>query len=393
MVAHIIAVCPLTANDSLGDDVQPYFQLDDNVFYLNHAAVSPWPLQTADAVKAFAEENARQGSKDYDLWLIREKHLRERLAQLINSPSTDEIALLKSTSEGLSLIAYGLPWKSGDNIVIPAEEFPSNRIVWQSLDSLGVETRLIPVSNIDDPEQALLDAMDSNTRLLSCSSVQYASGLKLDIERLGRGCKQSDTLFCIDAIQSIGALQFDVQACQADFVVADGHKWMLGPEGSALFYCRKALIKQLELKQYGWHMVQDVSDFNKKTWQPNATAQRFECGSPNMMGIVALHASVGLLLDIGMAAVEKQVMEKSAYLMKKLAALENTEMLSPYDDYRRAGIVLFSKTDAATEALYRYLQNNNVICAMRGDGIRFSPHFYTPLEVIDTAVSLVSEFR
>jgi len=173
--------------------VQTYFNLDDNVFYLNHAAVSPWPLQTADAVKAFAEENARQGSKDYDLWLIREKHLRERLAQLINAPSTDEIALLKSTSEGLSLIAYGLRWNSGDNIIIPAEEFPSNRIVWQSLDSLGVETRLIPVSNIDDPEQALLDAMDSNTRLLSCSSVQYATGLKLDIERLGRACKQSDT--------------------------------------------------------------------------------------------------------------------------------------------------------------------------------------------------------
>ena len=236
MVAYILAVSPLTANDSLGDDVQTYFQLDDNVFYLNHAAVSPWPLQTADAVKAFAEENARQGSKDYDLWLIREKHLRERLAQLINSPSTDEIALLKSTSEGLSVIAYGLPWQSADNIVIPAEEFPSNRIVWQSLDSLGVETRLIPVCNVDDPEQALLDAMDSNTRLLSCSSVQYATGLKLDIERLGRACKQSDTLICIDAIQSIGALQLDVQACQADFFVADVHKWMLGPEGSAQFY-------------------------------------------------------------------------------------------------------------------------------------------------------------
>jgi selenocysteine lyase/cysteine desulfurase len=386
-------VCPLTANDSLGEDVPPYFQLDDNLIHLNHAAVAPWPMQTAEAVKAFAEENARQGSRDYDLWLIREKQLRERLAQLINSPSTDEIALLKSTSEGLSLIAYGLPWNSGENIVIPAEEFPSNRIVWQSLDSLGVETRLIPVCNVEDPEQALLDAMDSNTRLLSCSSVQYATGLKLDIERLGRACKQSDTLFCIDAIQSIGALQFDVQACQADFVVADGHKWMLGPEGSALFYCREALIEQLELKQYGWHMVQDVSDFNKKTWQPNETAQRFECGSPNMLGIVALHASLGLLLDIGMAAVEKQVMENSAYLMEQLAALKNTEILSPYDDSRRSGIVLFNKTDAVTEVLYRYLQNHNVICAMRGDGIRFSPHFYTPLEVIDTAVSLVSEFR
>ncbi len=389
---HILTVCHSTANASLGDDMQAYFQLDDDVVHLNHAAVAPWPSQTAQAVKAFADENARQGSKDYDLWLLREKDLRKRLAQLINAPSTDEIALLKSTSEGLSLIAYGLPWKSGDNIVIPAEEFPSNRIVWQSLESTGVETRLIPVSNVKNPEQALIDAMDSNTRVMSCSSVQYATGLRLDLARLGHACKQSDTLYCVDAIQSIGALQFDVQACQADFVVADGHKWMLGPEGCALFYCRKTLIEQLELKQYGWHMVQDVSDFNKKDWQPNETAQRFECGSPNMTGIVALHASVGLLLDIGMAAIERQVMEKSAWLANKLAALDNIEILSPLDDNRRAGIVLFRKTDADTESLYRHLQKHNVLCAMRGNGIRFSPHFYTSLEKMDAAVSLVREF-
>jgi selenocysteine lyase/cysteine desulfurase len=376
----------------LGDDVQPYFQLDDHVIYLNHAAVAPWPLLTAQAVKAFAEENARQGSKDYDLWLLREKDLRKRLAQLINAASTDEIALLKSTSEGLSLIAYGLPWKSGDNIVIPAEEFPSNRIVWQSLKRFGVETRLITVSGIDDPEQAMIDAMDSNTRLMSCSSVQYASGLRLDIERMGHACRQSDTLFCVDAIQSIGALQFDVQACQADFVVADGHKWMLGPEGSALFYCRKALIEQLELKQYGWHMVQDYSDFNNKDWRPNETAQRFECGSPNMTGIVALHASVGLLLDIGMESVEMQVMENSAWLANKLAALNKIEILSPRDDDRRAGIVTFRKSDTDTGALYRHLQNHDVICAMRGGGIRFSPHFYTSVETMSAAVSLLSDF-
>jgi len=392
-VEHILAVCHSTANVSLGDDVQPYFQLDDHVIHLNHAAVAPWPLQTAQAVKAFADENARQGSKDYELWLLREKDLRKRLAQLINAASTDEIALLKSTSEGLSLIAYGLSWRSGDNIVIPAEEFPSNRIVWQSLERSGVETRLIPVINVDDPEQALIDAMDSNTRLMSCSSVQYATGLRLDLARLGHACKQSDTLFCVDAIQSIGALKFDVQACRADFVVADGHKWMLGPEGSALFYCRKVIIEQLELKQYGWHMVQDVSDFNNKDWQPNETAQRFECGSPNMTGIVALHASVGLLLDIGMESIENQIMEKSAYLVNNLAALDNIEILSPLDDDRRAGIVLFRKTDADTEALYRHLQKHNVICAMRGNGIRFSPHFYTSFEKMDAAVSLVNEFR
>jgi cysteine desulfurase/selenocysteine lyase len=377
----------------MGDDMQSNFQLDDDVVYLNHAAVAPWPLPTAAAVKAFADENARQGSKDYALWLRREMELRQRLAELIQAPSSEEIALLKSTSEGLSVIAYGLHWKPGDNIVIPAEEFPSNRIIWQSLQHLGVETRLVAVSNIDDPEQALLDAMDSQTRLLSCSSVQYATGLRLDLQRLGRACQQTYSLFCVDAIQSIGALRFDVQACHADFVVADGHKWMLGPEGCALFYCRKALIPQLELKQYGWHMVQDYADFNQKDWTPNQTAQRFECGSPNMLGIVALHASVGLLLDIGMDAVEQQVLEIAARLTQELAALDHIEILSPLAENRRSGIVLFRKTNCETEALYRYLQDHNVICAMRGQGIRFSPHFHTSSESIERAVALVSEFH
>ncbi|MGB5278510.1 MAG: aminotransferase class V-fold PLP-dependent enzyme [Gammaproteobacteria bacterium] len=369
-----------------------YFQLDQAVIYLNHAAVAPWPLRTANAVKAFADENARQGSKDYNLWLIREMQLRNQLARLINAPSTDEIALLKSTSEGLSLIAYGLPWQSGDNIVIPAEEFPSNRIVWQSLQPMGVETRLIALSNTHDPERALIDAIDSHTRLVSCSSVQYASGLRLDIERLGQACRQRNALFCVDAIQSIGALRFDVQACHADFVVADGHKWMLGPEGTALFYCRKDLIEQLALKQYGWHMVQDFSDYSKKDWRPHSTAQRFECGSPNMMGIVALHASTGLLHDIGMETIESQVLANSASLIDKLRAVKGVEILSPTDQERRAGIVLFKRKDTDTAALYRHLQERNVICAMRGDGIRFSPHFYTTEAMLDAAVGGVSGY-
>ncbi|MBT8127926.1 MAG: aminotransferase class V-fold PLP-dependent enzyme [Gammaproteobacteria bacterium] len=371
----------------------PYFQLDPEVIYLNHAAVAPWPLRTAQAVKAFADENARQGSKDYELWLRREKQLRSQLAQLINAPSTDAIALLKSTSEGLSLIAYGLPWQAGDNIVIPAEEFPSNRIVWQSLQPLGVETRLIPISGVPDPEQALIDAIDRRTRVLSCSSVQYASGLRLDLERLGQACQGRMTLFCVDAIQSIGALRFDVQACQADFVVADGHKWMLGPEGTALFYCREGLIEQLALKQFGWHMVQEFSDYNRMDWRPHQTAQRFECGSPNMMGVVALHASTALLHEIGMEVIERQVLAISARLIDKLQAVNDIEILSPLDQHRRAGIVLFKHKQVDTDGLYRHLQEHNVICALRGEGIRFSPHFYTTEAMLDAAIDRISGYQ
>ena len=372
--------------------MQAYFDLQD-VIHLNHAAVGPWPIRTSDAVCAFARENARQGSKNYDRWIQRETELRQRLAKLINASSTEEIALLKSTSEGLSVIAYGLEWSPGDNIVIPAEEFPSNRMVWQSLESQGVETRLVPITTSETPEQDLIDAMDKNTRLLSCSSVQYASGFRLDLQQLGENCKQQQALFCIDGIQSIGALQFDAQAYQADFVVADGHKWMLGPEGCALFYCRSELINTLQLKQFGWHMMKNMFDFDSKQWSADTTARRFECGSPNILGGVGLHASLGLLLEVGIAEVEQRLLENTRYLVERLQALDQVKVLSARTPLRQSGIVQFIKTGCDLDALYQHLQANNVICALRGKGIRFSPHFYTSSSKIDEALTLLEGFN
>ena len=183
-------------------DMQSYFQLDENIVHLNHAAVAPWPVVTRDAVIAFARENAAIGSQNYSQWMATESQLKQRLAQLINAQSTDEIAILKNTSEGLSLIAQGLDFNAGDNIVIPAEEFPSNKIVWQALRAQGVETRLIPVQDVEDPEQALIDAMDERTRLLSCSSVQFARGLRLDLNRIGEACRQNDCFFFVSTPSS-----------------------------------------------------------------------------------------------------------------------------------------------------------------------------------------------
>ena len=242
--------------------MKSYFQLDHNIVHLNHAAVAPWPVVTRDAVINFANENVSIGSQRYDCWIKTEQQLKQRLARLINAHSTDEIALLKNTSEGLSLIAQGLRFNAGDNIVIPAEEFPSNKVVWQALETRGVDVRLVPVQDIEEPELALINAMDEHTRLLSCSSVQFARGLVLDLSIIGKACKQQNVLFCVDAIQSLGAIVFDAQACFADFVVADGHKWMCGPEGTALFYCRKEVQDQLQLTQFGWHMLKDAFDFS-----------------------------------------------------------------------------------------------------------------------------------
>ena len=374
--------------------MKPYFKLDKNIVHLNHAAVAPWPLVTRDAVIAFATENAAIGSQNYDLWMQTEQQLKQKLKHLINARSTDEIAILKNTSEGLSLIAQGLAFNPGDNIVIPAEEFPSNKVVWQALQTQGIELRQVPVQDIDEPEQALIKAMDENTRLLSCSSVQYARGLRLDLDPIGQACRQNETLFCVDAIQSLGAISFDAQACHAYFVVADGHKWMCGPEGTALFYCRQEVQDLLQLRQYGWHMLKDAFDFSHQhtTLQIADNAQRFESGSPNMMGIAALNASLGLLLDIGIEEIQNKLIENADHLIAQLTLGSDITILSPTQKGRYAGIITFQKQHVDNVKLYQHLQDNDVICAYRGGGIRFSPHFYTEPQLIDKAITIVRDF-
>jgi len=372
---------------------ESYFNLDDDVIHVNHAAVGPWPIRSAEVVKSFADENAHIGSKHYLRWVETETDLRAKLALLINASSSEEIALLKNTSEGLSVIAYGLDWQSGDNIVIAEEEFPSNRIVWESLKPKGVEIRLVSLTGEANPEQKLIDQIDDKTRLLSISAVQYASGLRMDLYALGQACKDKDVLYCVDAIQQIGALRFDAQAIQADFVVADGHKWMFGPEGLALFYCRKELLETLKLNQFGWHMVENFLDFDSMdNWQAANSARRFECGSPNMLATHALHTSIEILLDIGMENIEQLVLNKVQYLIEGFSKQTDIAILSPTTLERHAGIFTFKKSTVENKELYNWLVKKGVVCALRGGGIRFSPHFHNSDKQLDTLINWVVSY-
>ncbi len=371
---------------------QQEFPQQSDLIYLNHAAVSPWPERTKIAISKFAQENVSLGAQNYPQWISVETRLRERLKELINAPKVDNIALLKNTSEALSVIAYGINWKPGDNLVISNQEFPSNRIVWESLANQGVQVKVADLDGPDSPEQSVIQAFDQNTRLLSISSVQYASGLKVDCETLGAACKDRDILFCIDAIQSIGAQVFDVQKYQADFVVADGHKWMLGPEGLALFYSHAEARKQLTIRQFGWHMVKHRGNYDRQEWEPTESALRFECGSPNMLGTYALEASLSLIQEVGMPQIEQLLHEKVQYLENALRELPNIELLGDDSPERRAGIVTFKLGSKDTKKIHGSLMAKRIICAHRGGGIRFSPHFYTPIEKIDRALEQLRLF-
>lgn len=365
------------------------FPLDPSIVYLNHAAVAPWPKRTYVAVEQFARENITYGATHYDRWIKQETRLRQQLAALINSPSASDIALQKNTSEGLSVIAYGLPWQTGDEIVITRQEFPSNRIVWESLAAQGVRVHAVDVDT-DTPEDAILNTLSAKTRLLSVSSVQYGNGLKLDLKRLGEACKAQDILFCLDAIQSLGAVPFDAQACHASFVVADGHKWMLGPEGIALLYVDANVRERLALREFGWHMVENAGDYSRTDWTIARSAKRFECGSPNMLGVVALSASLSLIQDIGLAEIQSRLEQRIQYLFNELRKLPGIQLLTPAEASRRAGILTFTSSRLPVETLFGALKAQGIICAPRGGGIRFSPHFYTSIEALDRAIHAVA---
>ncbi|UVL54903.1 aminotransferase class V-fold PLP-dependent enzyme [Pseudomonas sp. B21-035] len=366
------------------------FEQAPGLRYLNHAAVAPWPKRASQAVSRFASENVLLGARDYPDWMAMEQRLRERLMRLTNAPSTDDIALVKNTSEALSFVAFGIDWQAGDQIVISDEEFPSNRIVWEALADKGVSVIQVSLKG-SDPEAALLAACGPKVRLLAISAVQFASGLRLDLVRLGQGCREREVLFCIDAIQQLGALPFDVQAYQCDFAMADGHKWMLGPEGLGVFYCRAEVRPLLKLSEYGWHMLEHMGDYSRSEWQPAHSARRFECGSPNMLGAAALEASLALLEEVGMDQVATALLERVHWLNEGLAAIPGVRVHSPQEPARRSGIVSFSIEGVENAQVYQRLKQEQVICIPRGPGVRFSPHFYTPRQIIDETLAIVRE--
>lgn len=381
---------PPDADLAVPSDLLDELSLDPELCHLNHAGIAPWPRRAVAAVTRFAEENGQLGSEHYPRWLAVDRRLRERLARLIGAPGTESIAIAKSTSEGLSIIAHGLPWEPGDSVVGIAEEFPSNRIVWESLRGRGVSWRAVPITGCADPESAIIDRCEPGTRLVAVSWVQYAQGLRLDLGRLSAACRERGILLCLDAIQGLGALPFDLAHTPVDFVVADGHKWMLGPEGVALLYVGPQVIDRIALHQFGWNMVEHRGDFERTDWSPAKDAHRFECGSPNLLGIHALEASLSLLEEVGMDRVADAIGQRVEHIIRGLDRL-GLEVLSPRAVQRRAGIVTFRAHGLDPGELHRELMAHRVLCAQRGGGIRFSPHFHTPFEVIDRAIERVAE--
>ncbi|MEE2679593.1 MAG: aminotransferase class V-fold PLP-dependent enzyme [Myxococcota bacterium] len=358
------------------EHTRTWFPVTRNLAYLNHAGVAPISTRVAEALRRYADEATSRGALEYARSYDREvERVRARAAELVGT-APSQIAFIKNTTEGLGLVATGLDWEPGDQVVTCDLEYPSNVYPWWSLRERGVETHMLRSRDgrlpIEDVEQAL---SQPRVRLLALSSVEYGSGFRHDLAELGRLCRNHGVLFCVDAIQSLGCLPLDVTACHVDFLAADGHKWLLSVEGCGVFYCAPAVLDRLAPRIIGWRSVTDNTDYDRYHMDLQPTAGRFEEGTPNTPGIFALGAAIDLLLELGVDAIGERVLELADELSTALEARGAT-LLSPRSPHERSGIVSFRWLDEDPKRTAARLQQAGVFCAVRRGGVRASPHFY-----------------
>ncbi len=355
------------------------FPNTDHFIYLDHAGVSPVSLRVKEAVSRFLQNATGETPLDYSSWGIKIEEARANCAKLIGS-ELEEVAFVKNTSHGISIVASGLEWKEGDNLLVFEKEFSSNIYPWLNLEKSGVEVRFIPLRDERILFEDIESLIDSRTRLITMSSVQSVNGFRIDLSKLGDLCKSKGILFFVDAIQSLGAVSIDVNECGADFLAADGHKWLLAPEGIGIFYCRGELASQINPNLIGWKSVVDEFNFESFDFKLKENALRFEEGSFNTIGIYALGAAVELLLEVGVDNIEQSIHELGDLIIKE-SEKRGFLLRTPKDKMERGGIISFSGNFDPKEVAEKLLEMK-IVVNYRGGALRVAPHFYNTQEEI-----------
>ena len=345
--------------------------------YLNHASVAPLCRAAAEAMKHLADDALEFGSFHYDRWLAAYAGVRQSSAKLIGGDPA-EIAIVKNTSEGISTVANGLTWKSGDRVVAFTEEFPSNFYPWKRLESLGVH--VVWLSIFDSLEK--IDIACRGARLLAVSFVQYLSGYRVDLSALGEICARNECLFFVDAIQGLGAFPIDVRRARIHALAADGHKWLLGPEGCGILYVRKDVQEQIAPTEFGWTNVAQYYDYASRDMTLRDDAGRYECGTLNTIGCYGLRAAMDFLLGVGVDRVGHAVQALGDQVWDGVRE-RGYETLGSRNSDTGAGIVSFRRADAECRVIVRRLKDAGFMAAPRQGWVRVSPHFYISPDDID----------
>jgi selenocysteine lyase/cysteine desulfurase len=352
--------------------------------FMNHAAIAPLSRPAADALRAYADELSESAYLRGTLFGSIER-VRQAAARLIHAEPS-EVTFVKNTSEGINYVANGIQWATGDNVVINTMEFPANVYPWLNLEHRGVTVRIVQDEDGRLPFDRLAAAMDRRTRVLAISSVQWSNGFRVDLTRLGELCQERGVLLLVDAIQSLGVHPIDVRAMNIDFLAADGHKWLCAPEGAGLFYCRQELVEHLRPTVLGYMCMKHTFDSSTRRIDLLTDTRRFDSGVYNVAGIVALGASLDLLLEIGVEQVQVRVKALTDQLVEELRR-HGWRVFSPRTASEWSGIVSFGSERHDPLMVKRHLRNEfKIIVAHRMGRLRASPHCYNSPEEITQLV-------
>jgi cysteine desulfurase/selenocysteine lyase len=380
---------PLNTTDNfvkplaLWEQYADQFPVRNRLVYMNHAAVAPLSKRAAGAMKALADDCLEFGSLHYDRWLAEYEGVRAAAAKLIGAHSS-EIALVKNTSEGIATVAMGLDWKPGDRVVAFEEEFPANYFPWKRLEQRGVSVTWLSVRDgLERIEEACRGA-----RLLAISFVQFLGGYRAPLADIGEICRRNSCIFLVDAIQGLGVFPIRAKEWGIHALAADGHKWLLGPEGCGILYIDQELQDKVEPVEFGWTNVARYADYASRNMALRADAGRYECGTLNTIGCFGLRAAMELLLEVGIDRIAVAVQALGDRLAGGLQA-KGYELMEQRTPQTGAGIVAFRKPGCDTGDIVRTLRAAGIVVAPRVGWVRASPHFYISPEDIDRTLELL----
>ncbi len=375
----------------MNEAIRSLFPALKHLTYLNSAAVSPIPTTAIEAINVQLNDVALHGSAHYTDWIDTKSRARALIAEML-SVRSDQIAFMRNTSDGFASIANGLNWAKGDNIVSFENEFPSNFYPWRRIrDEFGVELRLCPERNGRIDIDELISLIDPNTKVVAISSVQYASGFKADLERIGRAARDVDALFCVDIIQGFGALPYDLPAQLVDVACGAGHKWLCAPEGCGIIYLSDRARDRVKPTFVGWISVETPWDFvdREQPFKPNALA--WESGTGTSSLFYGLEQSLKLLHETGAKKIEDHLISLTDHLRESLAGKEY-EIVSSRAEGEKSQIVCIRHRGGMTpNQIAAHLESEKVIVSPRGDRLRIAPHFYNNIEDIERLVEVLPD--
>ncbi len=378
----------MPAARSWWDDFRAKMPVVEKWAYFDHAGVAPLPAPTADVLVEFAGDNAANGVAHWNRWRSTVETARELGARLLGA-MTGEVAVIHNTTEGINFVAEGFPWRPGDNVVTLSSEFPSNLYPWLNLASRGVETRQVAVTNERLDPAAVEKACDARTRVLALSWVGYMTGWRNDLALLSEIAHKRGLFFFVDAIQALGVFPLDVGRLPIDALAADGHKWLLGPEGAGLFYVRQRNLELLRPIGVGWNSVKQSGEFTNTAFDLKTDASRYEGGSHCLASVAGLAESLRLLVEIGPQKLAERLLDMTDRLCERLARA-GLAVASCREAERRSGIVAFEAPGRSPQELKKECKARGVIVNARAGRMRASPHVYCNDEDVERLVEAVT---